>query len=666
MDELVSWVTRARAGDTTAYGMLVSRFQDMAYGYAYAILGDFDLAQDAAQEAFIEAYRCLPNLREPGAFPGWFKRIVFKHCDRLTRRKRPLSLPIEAMRDWPARQPGPAERVEQVETQASVLQAIGGLPAHEREVTALYYVDGYSQNEIAAFLEVPATTVKSRLYASRKRLKERMLNMVQDALKSNALPESFTRETLAQAVAKAAELNKQRQFGQAEDLLRAILGKSPNHPAALKELNRSLMWGQVYEHGRWDRLPELVEHGRQILAPGNDDESVYHETARTLLAIPAMPQAIEFIEGWIEKRGRTLDRLGMLAWAQGCVAGYDQAEALWNECLTLARDTAPQEAATVVQHVCMCLVDCFASAGEMARAARAAQAGWALCRDLDAFAHEYGGPAERRTDARWLGILYQAGLPLGDIARDLIARLGLESERDLQAQGIALSIRAWVDDVQAVTVDWLAWTKVCVEAGAWATLHHIGSQIGMTLRTTKRPDALAAWARATRQWLQTVPGKEARSLYDELKWGQFNGWAYLEAGDLDGAERVARQAMEEEGDPVFAVFVVDVAIRRGEPTPPDVVRFVQEKGVEAIDEYGQMGWYVIAREAAAAGDVPRAFEALQRAINYWSNPPTMSERWESDAYWGDLRDHPEYKRIYAGKRRRVGPIYGQLHYFPGW
>ena len=58
MDDLKSTVLSAQQGDAAAYGTLVARFQDMAYGYAYALLGDFELAQDAAQEAFIEGYRC--------------------------------------------------------------------------------------------------------------------------------------------------------------------------------------------------------------------------------------------------------------------------------------------------------------------------------------------------------------------------------------------------------------------------------------------------------------------------------------------------------------------------------------------------------------------------------------------------------------------------------
>ena len=69
MEEWITLIQRAQAGDAEAYGILVGRFQEMAYGYAYAILGDYQMAEDAAQEAFVEAYRNLVNLRQPLAFP---------------------------------------------------------------------------------------------------------------------------------------------------------------------------------------------------------------------------------------------------------------------------------------------------------------------------------------------------------------------------------------------------------------------------------------------------------------------------------------------------------------------------------------------------------------------------------------------------------------------
>jgi RNA polymerase sigma factor (sigma-70 family) len=81
-------VCAAQAGDDLSFAELVRNYQDIVVAYATSILGDYYLAEDAAQEAFIEVYRGLPALREPAAFAGWLRTIVFKHCDRLTRRKR--------------------------------------------------------------------------------------------------------------------------------------------------------------------------------------------------------------------------------------------------------------------------------------------------------------------------------------------------------------------------------------------------------------------------------------------------------------------------------------------------------------------------------------------------------------------------------------------------
>jgi hypothetical protein len=62
-----------------AFGELVHLFQDMAYSVAYGVLDDFHLAQDGVQESFVTAYRQLHQLREPQAFPGWFKQIIPAH-----------------------------------------------------------------------------------------------------------------------------------------------------------------------------------------------------------------------------------------------------------------------------------------------------------------------------------------------------------------------------------------------------------------------------------------------------------------------------------------------------------------------------------------------------------------------------------------------------------
>lgn len=115
MDDLSSLVLRARGGDADAYELLVRRFQDMAFGYGYSILKDFQLAEDAAQEAFLEAYRNLPKLREPAAFPGWFRRIVFKQCDRMIRGASILMVPLDGAEARAALNPDPSEQAERAE-----------------------------------------------------------------------------------------------------------------------------------------------------------------------------------------------------------------------------------------------------------------------------------------------------------------------------------------------------------------------------------------------------------------------------------------------------------------------------------------------------------------------------------------------------------------------
>ena len=177
MDGLESLVERAREGDADAYGVLVRRFQDMAVGYGYSILRDFHLAEDAAQEAFFEAHRNLSQLREPAAFAGWFRKIVFKQCDRITRRNQVATIPLDAAHDPPAE--GNDRQMKH-----DVLEAIHGLPEHERAATLLFYISGYSMEEVGDFLDVPVSTVKGRLHSARNRLRAALLDSVGDGLRS--------------------------------------------------------------------------------------------------------------------------------------------------------------------------------------------------------------------------------------------------------------------------------------------------------------------------------------------------------------------------------------------------------------------------------------------------------------------------------------------------
>ena len=170
----------ARASDTRsplparheAFAELVHRFQDMAFACAYSVLGDAYLAEDVAQESFVTAWQKLDQLRDPQAFPGWFKRIVLSQCNRLTRGKRLQVVPLSAGADRAVNDAGPDVVVEKQQLLNKVLAAIKALPENQRLVTTLFYVNGYTQADISDFLEVPVSTVNKRLHVARTKLKE--------------------------------------------------------------------------------------------------------------------------------------------------------------------------------------------------------------------------------------------------------------------------------------------------------------------------------------------------------------------------------------------------------------------------------------------------------------------------------------------------------------
>ncbi len=180
MDDLETLVVQAKIGDERAYETIVRRFQDMAVGYGYALLGDWRLAEDAAQEAFLKAYQTMAALREPAAFPGWFRRILFQRADRLRRGKRISTISLDSAVPVASNALNPAQIIERQAIQDQVVAAITTLSEPQCQVVTLFFISEYSQKEISVFLEIPVATVKTRLHTARKLLKERIMTMLQD------------------------------------------------------------------------------------------------------------------------------------------------------------------------------------------------------------------------------------------------------------------------------------------------------------------------------------------------------------------------------------------------------------------------------------------------------------------------------------------------------
>jgi len=325
MKDIVSLIAKATLPDIAqkheAFGELVGHFQDMVYGCAYARLGDFQLAEDAAQETFITAYGNLRKLRDAEAFPAWLKRITLTQCNRMTRRK---SLPTETLEtalDVSSDHSDPAEMMLEKEMSDSVLMAVQALPENERVVTTLFYISGYSQNEIASFLEIPMTAVNSRLHRSRKRLKERMIPMVQENLREKRLSKD---ETFVNSVLEGVPRVSYRkpdggwEFTPFASWLRSgmeVLGEDYTYEYIMGTSGAAfrLMWAPgVWDFGNVDimvmaedtlepirRAFEAVGYGHEVIAKSQADSVGEHSWAAEIIRSSA-----------IGVDGRTADKAG--------------------------------------------------------------------------------------------------------------------------------------------------------------------------------------------------------------------------------------------------------------------------------------------------------------------------------------------------------------------
>jgi RNA polymerase sigma-70 factor (ECF subfamily) len=143
-----------------AFAALTRRQIDSAYRLAWAILGDSGDADDATQEAFASAWRNRRSLRDPGRFDAWFGRILVNECrQRLRKRARRRTLA------WlETSEPAVADTSQQVSERDAIAHAISRLDADHRIVVMLRYWADLTIDEIAARLDVPSGTVKSRLH----------------------------------------------------------------------------------------------------------------------------------------------------------------------------------------------------------------------------------------------------------------------------------------------------------------------------------------------------------------------------------------------------------------------------------------------------------------------------------------------------------------------
>jgi RNA polymerase sigma-70 factor (ECF subfamily) len=153
-------ITAAIQGDDTARSHLIAAIWPACFRLAASLIGDYGLAQDAAQEACVIVHRKVAELREARAFDSWLYRIVARESSRLRKRFQSSSTPLY-------------ERGFSADSAASVdvWRALATLSPSLRDVTVLFYFDDLTTEEIAHALGVPHATVRTRLLRARERLR---------------------------------------------------------------------------------------------------------------------------------------------------------------------------------------------------------------------------------------------------------------------------------------------------------------------------------------------------------------------------------------------------------------------------------------------------------------------------------------------------------------
>jgi RNA polymerase sigma-70 factor (ECF subfamily) len=161
-DRLNVALTRSAQGDSLAFAELVQQHQGMVFSIAYHFLHDRALAEDLAQEVFLELYQSLGRIQSAAHLTHWLRRVTANRCiDQGRRKQRRREMALDDAPEPPASsQPADPLLLERLQ------QSLAGLPEKQRLVVILRFQEGLGPAEIAEVLEMPVNTVKSTLHRS--------------------------------------------------------------------------------------------------------------------------------------------------------------------------------------------------------------------------------------------------------------------------------------------------------------------------------------------------------------------------------------------------------------------------------------------------------------------------------------------------------------------
>ena len=178
-------------GNKAAFDKLVLNHKDRLFNLCYRLLGDYEEANDSAQETFIKVYRGLKKFRFESGFSTWLYRIAVNTCKNKLkssayRRKSkmvPLDNPVLANRSQPSREiqdesTSPAMELEKKERMRVIQEAIDALSPEQKQVVTLRDIEGFSYEEVAEITGFNLGTVKSRIARARQDLRKKLRSVI--------------------------------------------------------------------------------------------------------------------------------------------------------------------------------------------------------------------------------------------------------------------------------------------------------------------------------------------------------------------------------------------------------------------------------------------------------------------------------------------------------
>ena len=178
-DEII--VERALTGDAEAFGEIVKRWERRIFALAYGMLGREEDARDATQETFLAAFRNLRGFRGEAKVSSWLHRIAVNQC--ITRQRRAKVRSESALDDEQEKDAGnfatplrlsPARVTEGAQVTTAVRRAVNSLPLELRQIVVMKEFEELTFREISEALDLPLSTVKSRLYTALKQLEMKL------------------------------------------------------------------------------------------------------------------------------------------------------------------------------------------------------------------------------------------------------------------------------------------------------------------------------------------------------------------------------------------------------------------------------------------------------------------------------------------------------------